>query len=46
MAIPKAPVVSIGAPEVGQGGYQALQERSEVVPTGWKYPHPNAKPIE
>ncbi|KAI1865097.1 hypothetical protein JX265_008144 [Neoarthrinium moseri] len=44
-SIQRAPIVDIGLPEVGQGGYQALNERSEVLPAGWKYPHPNARPI-
>lgn len=46
MTLLKAPIVPLGPPEVGQGGYQALQERSETLPAGWKYPHPNAKPLE
>ncbi|KAI0153592.1 Alpha/Beta hydrolase protein [Pestalotiopsis sp. NC0098] len=45
-AIPQAPIVPIGAPEVGQGGYQGLKERSEVLPAGWKYPDPRAKPLD
>ncbi|KAK6216365.1 hypothetical protein LQW54_003568 [Pestalotiopsis sp. IQ-011] len=45
-AIPKAPIVPIGAPDVGQGGYQGLKERSEVLPAVWKYPDPRAKPLD
>ncbi|KAH8662228.1 X-Pro dipeptidyl-peptidase C-terminal non-catalytic domain-containing protein [Xylariales sp. PMI_506] len=44
-AFPKAPIVPLGAPEIGQGGYQGLNPRSETLPMGWKYPHPDARPL-
>lgn len=43
--IPQAPVVPIKPPQVGEGGYQGLNPHDEVLPTGWKYPHPNARPL-
>ncbi|KAH8198731.1 hypothetical protein TruAng_007095 [Truncatella angustata] len=44
-SITKAPIVPIGLPEIGQGGYTGLDERSEVLPAGWKYPDPRSKPL-
>lgn len=44
-AIPQAPVVPIKPPQVGEGGYQGLNPHDEILPAGWKHPHPNARPI-
>ncbi|KAK8109727.1 hypothetical protein PG999_007864 [Apiospora kogelbergensis] len=35
MLVTKPPVVPIGAPKEGEGGYQPLNPRTEVLPAGW-----------
>ncbi|KAK8074155.1 hypothetical protein PG994_005054 [Apiospora phragmitis] len=35
MILTKPPVVPIGEPKAGEGGYQPLNPRSEVLPAGW-----------
>jgi predicted acyl esterase len=39
------PVEHINPPKVGQGGYVGLKPHSEVLPAGWKFDHPHAKPL-
>ncbi|KAM0211166.1 hypothetical protein ACHAQI_005464 [Fusarium lateritium] len=39
------PVEHINPPKVGQGGYVGLKPHSEVLPAGWEFDHPHAKPL-
>ncbi|KAK3202603.1 hypothetical protein GRF29_154g122401 [Pseudopithomyces chartarum] len=39
------PVVPINPPKVGNGGYVGFNPHSKVLPAGWKFDHPDAKPI-
>lgn len=39
------PLETINAPKVGNGGYTGFNPHSEVLPAGWKYNHPDAKPL-
>jgi predicted acyl esterase len=41
----QAPIVAIGLPEIGSGGYDGLNPRTEILPAGWKYSHPKARPL-
>ncbi|KAF3038119.1 hypothetical protein E8E12_005248 [Didymella heteroderae] len=41
----QVPLDKINPPTVGQGGYAGFNPRSEVLPAGWKYDHPDAKPL-
>ncbi|KAH7037023.1 X-Pro dipeptidyl-peptidase C-terminal non-catalytic domain-containing protein [Microdochium trichocladiopsis] len=42
----EVPVVPINPPTVGRGGYTGLNPRTETLPRGWKFDHPDAKPID
>ncbi|KAF4452213.1 putative acyl esterase [Fusarium austroafricanum] len=39
------PIEPISPPKVGHGGYVGLNPHSEVLPAGWKFDNPQAKPI-
>ncbi|OAL55717.1 alpha/beta-hydrolase [Pyrenochaeta sp. DS3sAY3a] len=39
------PIESISAPKPGEGGYVTFNPHREVLPAGWKYDHPDAKPL-
>lgn len=38
------PIDQLSAPEIGNGGYQGLRQRTEILPKGWKY-DPDAKAL-
>lgn len=39
------PIEPIQPPKVGDMGYEGLNPRTEVLPTGWKHPMPGSKPL-
>lgn len=39
------PIDPLSPPKPGEGGYVALNPHSEVLPAGWKFDHPDAKPL-
>ncbi|KAM0368770.1 hypothetical protein ACHAPK_006429 [Fusarium culmorum] len=41
----EVPIEHINPPKVGQGGYVGLNPHSETLPKGWKFDHPDAKPL-
>jgi predicted acyl esterase len=41
----QVPLDKINPPTVGNGGYAGFNPRSEVLPAGWKYDHPDAHPL-
>ncbi|GKU22558.1 unnamed protein product [Fusarium langsethiae] len=41
----EVPIEHINPPKVGQGGYVGFNPHSEVLPAGWKFDHPDAKPL-
>lgn len=41
----EVPIEHINPPKVGQGGYVGLNPHTETLPKGWKFDHPDAKPL-
>ncbi|EKJ71661.1 hypothetical protein FPSE_08107 [Fusarium pseudograminearum CS3096] len=41
----EVPIEHINPPKIGQGGYVGLNPHSETLPKGWKFDHPDAKPL-
>ncbi|CAI6334334.1 unnamed protein product [Periconia digitata] len=39
------PLEEVSPPKIGQGGYVGFNPHSEVLPAGWKYDHPDTKPL-
>ncbi|KAJ2903573.1 alpha/beta-hydrolase [Zalerion maritima] len=35
----------LNPPQVGSGGYARLNPHSQVLPAGWKHPHPDTRPL-
>lgn len=40
------PIDPLSAPKPGEGGYVPFNPHSEVLSAGWKYDHPQAKPLD
>ncbi|KAK1688983.1 Alpha/Beta hydrolase protein [Colletotrichum godetiae] len=41
----EVPIEPLSAPIVGRDGYVGLNPHTETLPAGWKYPHPDARPL-
>ncbi|CAF3652850.1 hypothetical protein SNK03_007521 [Fusarium graminearum] len=41
----EVPIEHINPPKAGQGGYVGLNPHTETLPKGWKFDHPDAKPL-
>lgn len=41
----EVPIEHINPPKIGQGGYVGLNPHTETLPKGWKFDHPDAKPL-
>lgn len=39
------PLEDISPPQHGQGGYTGFHPHAEILPRGWKYDHPDTKPL-